>query len=278
MPLFRAFILCLSATLLFTCGANTESNDQTAEMEAPAPPPVPEAPAPELLYAWVDALNLRAEPKTGSASVTKVNSGDALTYLGESTSTTEKIELRGVVYDEPWRKVTAPDGKSGWVFGGAVKRAGETKGTEKQIKGVINIPHFGRYDLRVWAKETETMEAGGDAEIMTTVYSSGSWLMKIVKTDVGEYGYGRTYRLIGPNNETLKVRDLDWASDAENGHELTEKVYDFEAEPAVMYVRSEVYEKHFMQLKSAPETVKGEFAATPMSPAEVEEALQLYRD
>ncbi|SER21858.1 SH3 domain-containing protein [Neolewinella agarilytica] len=277
MPFFRAFVLCLTAALLFSCGAEAENSDQTEEREAPTLP-VPEAPAPELLYAWVDALNLRAEPKTGSASVTKVNSGDALTYLGESTKATEKIELRGVVYDEPWMKVTAPDGKSGWVFGGAVKRAGETKGTEKQIKGVINIPHFGRYDLRVWAKETETMEEAGDAEVMTTLYSSGSWLMKITRTGVGEYGYGLTYRLIGPNNETLKVRDLVWASDAENGHELTEKVYDFEAEPAVMYVRSEVYEKHFMQLKYAPETVKGEFIATPMSPAEVEEALQMYRN
>jgi len=101
--------------------------------------------------------------------------------------------------------------------------------------------------------------------------------MKITKTEVGEYGYSRTYQLIGPNNETLKVRDLDWASDAENGHKLTETVYDFESEPAVKYVRSEAFEKHFMQLKSAPETVKGEFIATPMSPADMEEALKRYQ-
>jgi len=277
MPLFRAFVFCLMATFLFSCGTGTENSDQSPETEIPVSPPPPSPPSAELLYAWVDALNLRESPKTGSPSVTKVNTGDALSYFGESTDATEKIELRGVVYDEPWMKVTAPDGKVGWVFGGAVKRAGETKGTEKQIKGVVNIPHFGRYDLRVWAKETETVEVAGDAEVFTTIYSSGSWLMKITKTEVGEYGYGRTYRLIGPSNETLKVRDLQWTSETEEGNTLTEKVYDFEQDPAAMYTRSENFEKHFMQLNTAPETVKGEFIATPMSPAEVEEALKMYR-
>jgi hypothetical protein len=277
MPLFRAFIFCLTAAFLFSCGAKTENNDQTEEVEASIPP-APEAPAPELLYAWVDALNLRAEPKTGSTSVTKVNSGDALTYLGESTAATEKIELRGVVYDEPWMKVTAPDGKSGWVFGGAVKRAGETKGTEKQIKGVINIPHFGRYDLRVWAKETETVEGGGDAEITTSIYSSGSWLMEIKKSDVGEYGYSRLYRLIGPNSEILKVRHLEWATSEEDGYALTELVYDFEQDPAVVYSRSAFPEMHYVQMKTKPETVKGDFVSAQLSPAELEEVLLMYRN
>ena len=40
--------------------------------------------------------------------------------MNEATFT-EKINLRGTTYDEPWLKVQTQEGQIGWVYGGGVK-------------------------------------------------------------------------------------------------------------------------------------------------------------
>ncbi len=258
------------AFLLSACGS-----DQPATAPTPTTTPeavVPISSTPEIFYAWVDNLNIREAPKTSAAVVVKVNTGDPLTYLEEKTDFTEKINLRGKDYDEPWLKVKTAAGKAGWVFAGAVKREGEAKGTAKKIAGVVDVPHFGRHDLRVWAKESIKNEAGGDAESTTTVYSSGNWMMKVMEYETGEYGYGKHYRLIGSDSEILKAYNLEWISDTP--HLIKETVWDFTSTPAKKYVRSATYEKHFSQLKPRPDGVEGDFLETPLSPAEVKAELE----
>jgi len=73
------------------------------------------------VYTWVDNLRLRSEPDTNSEVVKELKEGDALTFLGEKTDFTKKVNLRGKVYDEPWLKVRTEDDITGWVFGGAVR-------------------------------------------------------------------------------------------------------------------------------------------------------------
>lgn len=79
------------------------------------------APATIEIYVWVDKLRLRAEPTTKSDMVTSLKEGQALTFLNERSDFTEKINLRGTLFDEPWLKIATKDGKEGWVYGGGVK-------------------------------------------------------------------------------------------------------------------------------------------------------------
>ncbi|MEM9928283.1 MAG: hypothetical protein AAF840_00560, partial [Bacteroidota bacterium] len=152
------------------------------------------------------------------------------------------------------------------------KRDGEIKGTAKKIKGVIDIPHFGRHDLRVWAKESTEKGGGGDADHVTTIYSSGTWVMETMNYETGEYGYGKHYRLRGPDNEMLKAYNLEWIADTP--HLLKETVWDFTTTPAKKYVREENFEQHFSQLKPRPESVDADFVETALSPAEVAKELE----
>ena len=73
------------------------------------------------IYVWVDRLRLRREANTSSDVIIELKEGTQLIYRGEKTDFTQKIQLRGQVYEEPWLKVETDKGETGWVFGGAVK-------------------------------------------------------------------------------------------------------------------------------------------------------------
>ncbi|MBC6996121.1 SH3 domain-containing protein [Neolewinella lacunae] len=270
----KALFSPLFFTLLFCLACGSQPDPAAASQPALPEPPrnQPSAPEPEILFAWVDDLNLREAPKTSSPVVATLQVNDALIFHGEKTDFTEKIALRGQTYDEPWLKVTTKKDQTGWVFGGAVRRQGEAKGTPQSKEGLIDIAHFGRYELSRWEKETETTESVGDADITRTTYSLGTQLLRITSYETGEYGYGRTYRLLGSDGEVLKARELDWSSDPT--HTLTEKVYDFTQTPARAYLRSQVFTEHFSRLQPRPETVEGDFTTLSLSPAEAEELLE----
>ena len=112
------FIICL--TLFFAC-----KSDKT---ETPTEPVVEEkveqkeeAPPQLIIYTWVDKLRLRQEPNTKSSIVKELKEGEPLVFTGEQTDFTQKVNLRGVTYDEPWMKVVTNDEKIGWIYGGGVK-------------------------------------------------------------------------------------------------------------------------------------------------------------
>ena len=121
------FIIFLTSIFFFFSCKNTNSSDSTQtetttnttestineekEVEQPV----------TKLYAWVDNLNLRSEPTTKSEVVVEIKEGTQLTFLNEKTEYTERINLRGQLFNEPWLKVKTEDGKEAWVYGGAVK-------------------------------------------------------------------------------------------------------------------------------------------------------------
>ncbi len=73
------------------------------------------------VYAWVNKLRLRAEPNTKSSTIKELNEGEEMIFTGQKTDFTQKISLRGTLFDEPWLEVTTGEGKTGWVYGGGVK-------------------------------------------------------------------------------------------------------------------------------------------------------------
>ncbi|HHH50360.1 MAG TPA: hypothetical protein ENK52_05215 [Saprospiraceae bacterium] len=74
-----------------------------------------------MLYAWVNNLRLRASSSSSSKIIKELSEGDALEYLNEKSDFTQKVNLRGIQFDEPWLKVSTEAGDIGWVYGGGVK-------------------------------------------------------------------------------------------------------------------------------------------------------------
>ncbi|MEO1516002.1 MAG: SH3 domain-containing protein [Bacteroidota bacterium] len=100
------------------------------------------------IYAWVEKLRLRSEPNTRGDILAELKEGDELSYLNEKTPTTEKVSLRGQIYDEPWLKVRNKDNIIGWVYGGGVKfykpRVDLSKTPYDDCMGIIKT---GKYEL-----------------------------------------------------------------------------------------------------------------------------------
>ncbi len=117
----RSIILLL--TLLVTCFACKDTNSSESEKttETNLEVQVPEEDPSVFIYCWVDNLRVREKPDTKSPIITEVKEGAELEYLEQKTDFTQKINLRGTVYDEPWLKIKTIDEKEGWVYGGAVK-------------------------------------------------------------------------------------------------------------------------------------------------------------
>ncbi|MEM6317650.1 MAG: SH3 domain-containing protein [Bacteroidota bacterium] len=116
--------LLMFLLLFFACQNATEENTEglTDSPSAVEEKVVEEkAPAKIEIYVWVDKLRLRSEPTTKSETVATLREGDALTFLNERSDFTEKINLRGTLFDEPWLKVTTKNEATGWVYGGGVK-------------------------------------------------------------------------------------------------------------------------------------------------------------
>ena len=210
----------------------------------------------EFLYTWVDKLNIRKTPDTKSQTVTIVESKTPLKYTGEKSEESESIVLRGVCYDEPWLRIITPDKMEGWVFGGAVRRKGESKGNKIITEEHFEFPHFGSFNLKEWERLSQKDESGGDAEIITTIYKKGNQVLEISYIDVGDYGYGRTYRLMDSDNKILKERELNFSADAEI-RELKEVVKDFTTQPRKQYTRIQKFKKHHSQLNALPLMVNG---------------------
>lgn len=113
------FIICL--TFFWTCKSDkTEVGEQTPVEEKVEIKAEEEAPQ-VIIYTWVDKLRLREGPDTKSSIVKELSEGEPLVFTGEQTDFTQKISLRGVMYDEPWMKVVTNDEKVGWIFAGGVK-------------------------------------------------------------------------------------------------------------------------------------------------------------
>ncbi|MEL7161813.1 MAG: SH3 domain-containing protein, partial [Bacteroidota bacterium] len=147
--------VCL-AFAIFSCGDSaTPSPAESPELSLPEPGaprgrPIPNA-APEVdevLYPWVDRLNMRDSPGAGAGKViAKLERRQPLTFTGEKSPRPETVVLRGLAFSEHWLKVSTKEGKEGWVHGGAVRPEGVKKGHPPISDKKFDFPAFGRFDL-----------------------------------------------------------------------------------------------------------------------------------
>ncbi|WP_020571759.1 SH3 domain-containing protein [Neolewinella persica] len=267
--LLKASLICLALTLN-ACGGNepaatdtpikpTDKTTQRAEF-APKPPAADSYNAGDLLYPWVDQLNVRETPNTKAKRVGNAAKGQPVTLSGEKTEKKETIVLRGIAYDDYWLKVTTKEETEGWVFAGALKREGEFKGNEVVTDTRFKFQAFGDYDLSQWKETDRTDDSGGDAESTTVIYQKDDQVLKITRTDVGEYGYTNTFTLTDAGGNLLKARVFTFEVDPELL--IRETVIDYLSMKE--YVRSQPMSKHFMQLNERPQMVSGEWKVTEL--------------
>ena len=226
----------------------------------------------DLVYAWVDKLNIRNAPNLKGKAIASVDSNDALEFTGTKSGKAETIVLRGVAYTDLWYKIVTKGGTEGWVYGGAVKRKGEKKGNAEITDKKFDFLYFGKYDLSTW-KKISTKSEGEEIDITITTYQKGNQYLEITQSDRGEFYYGYDYRLLDKNKKTLKVRNFSFVPADESGksHEIIEEVKDYTQNPPQQYARIQKIDVHYYNLKPRPVMALGNWKVeaidAPMSAA-----------
>ena len=208
----------------------------------------------KLVYSWVDKLNIRGQASTKGNVIASVDSDEALELTETKSEKMGTIVLRGVAYQDYWYKVRTSDGKEGWVFGGAVKQKNEQKGNAVLTKEKFDFPHFGAFDLSDWKNMKSDKFGGGDVEGSTKFYQQGDRILEITESDMGDYGYGYSQKLMDSNKKTLKERDFRFSPSEEyNGkNKLVEEVKDFTQNPPKKYSRVQEINVSSYALKPKP--------------------------
>jgi len=213
----------------------------------------------DLVYAWVDKLNIRNTSNLKGKAISTVDSNDALEFSGERSKEKETIVLRGVAYEDSWLKVITLDKKEGWVFGGAVKEKEEKKGNAPITDTKFDFPHFGSFDLSQW-KNLGTRTEGEEVDYVITTYQKGDQILEVTNSSMGEMHYGHSYSLMDGNKKVLKTRAFDFPGTGEI-KELTETVKDYTSTPAKEYTRKQNLKKHFYKLNARPVMVNGTWSS-----------------
>ncbi|AXG69865.1 bacterial SH3 domain protein [Kordia sp. SMS9] len=267
--LLKLCILC-AILMMISCGSDTKEKTKTTPTTSNETEKITETPkANNTFYAWVDNINVRDAASTKGKVIGTYTSEDALEFSGTKSDSKEIIVLRGVAYDDYWLKITTKDNKVGWVYGGAVHQKGDTKGNDIITKDKFDFNHFGKFDVSSWTDLGITRREGGDAETVTNSYLKGNQIIEIEKTDVGEYGYYHTYRLMDAKRKLLKERTFSFNADAGDSKpkmELTETVKDFISKKE--YTRTQTLSEHFMQLNARPQMVNGTWEEAELIPTE----------
>ncbi len=114
----------------------------------------------------VDNLSQREFPNLQSRIINRIGEGEKVEFLNETTDFTERVELRGRVYNEPWVKVDY-QGQTGWVYRGGLSAAGAPI---EPLQGELNEPPptrrftpSSKYELSdfwgLWQVDLKTVDA-----------------------------------------------------------------------------------------------------------------------
>ena len=103
-------------------------------------------------YAWVDKLRVRAVPgldskRQGAKFVDVLDEGEKVFFLGEKSSETYQVKLRGRSMNAPFYKVRTKKGEIGWIFAGALSSF------------PIDVEH---YKVAIFFDDEGNVDAGGD--------------------------------------------------------------------------------------------------------------------
>jgi len=113
---YQLTCVLLCCWMLMSCSNSTDNSPSEQQL-----PPKEEETLTRLpLRVNIDYLRMRAEPGETGAVLHTFNQGDVLYDLGEASSFTTRIKLRGIEFDEPWILVEDKEGNQGWVYAGGL--------------------------------------------------------------------------------------------------------------------------------------------------------------
>jgi len=144
------------AIFLFSCGDIEESINKTIDRSEEKIEEKKEEVRTKIeikeFYAWVDKLRVRAVPgleskRQGAKFVDVLDEGEKVTFLGEKSSETFEVKLRGKTMNAPFYKVRTRNGKIGWIFAGALSSF------------PIDVEH---YRVAIFFDDAGNVEEGGD--------------------------------------------------------------------------------------------------------------------
>ena len=152
----QILVVASVAIFIFSCGDIKESINKTTESSEKK---IEEKKAKvrtkieiKEFYAWVDKLRVRAVPgleskKQGAKFVDVLDEGEKVTFLGEKSSETYEVKLRGRTMNAPFYKVRTKKGEIGWIFAGALSSF------------PIDVEH---YRVAIFFDDAGNVEEGGD--------------------------------------------------------------------------------------------------------------------
>lgn len=199
--------LFLGVLFLLNSCTNGEQEDTNASEQTDNNTTVvilPKKPEKTKLIANIDYLRLRAEPGPSGETVAMLQEGDIMYDLGEVSDFSTRVELRGIVYNEPWLKVETSEGQVGWVFGGGVyfdaNNASTTveKLTQKRLESF-----FGVELTKEMQQHTKNFEAAASDVEMAKVLAEGEVLVEKVNMELEK-------KLPEPRDVLQKTPDLRW--------------------------------------------------------------------
>ena len=244
--------------------SSNSSEEKTGKVEVEAPvdykssQPLTNLKTKDLIFSWVDKLNVRDNASLNGKAIASVDSDAALEFTGVKSGDIETIVLRGVAYEDLWYKIVTADGKEGWVFGGAVKRQDESKGNVSITDTKFAFPYFGDFDLSTW-KNLGTKTEGEEVDYKITSYQKGNRILERTSADMGEMYYGYDYKLKDTDGKIIKERNFNFNGD---GRMLEEKVKDYSTNSE--YTRKQTLKKHWYQLNAKPLMVNGNWTKSTL--------------
>lgn len=168
--LAAVLFICL---LLISCSSKTDTSSEAPDTQANQELAGTRLP----LRVNIDYLRLRAAPgETGSVLFT-FNQGDILYDLGEASSFTTRIKLRGIEFDEPWILVEDDKGNKGWVYAGGLDfELQNQSGTAQRLMQYRLQAVFGDALADSIRSYREAYRAAADSRTFARAYQTGMHL------------------------------------------------------------------------------------------------------
>ncbi len=136
-----------------------------------------------VFYTLLENTRLRDAPGTEGKELLQLAKNTPLIDLGEVSSFSTPITLQGVAYNEPWLNVRAPNGRTGWIYAGAVRF--DTNNQNETTKLLINKrlqSFFGKnLTSKIQHYQAHYEKAATEADFATT-YAEGAQLRDTIAT------------------------------------------------------------------------------------------------
>lgn len=117
----KLFYISIFAALLAWTSCNSDKDQDAVVTDTIEHIVKDTVPQKEVLYTWVNSLNVRDEPNLKSKTLVKLKEGAKVVYQGKIGGEITTVTLRGKKIASNFKEITTTSGLKGWVFGGALK-------------------------------------------------------------------------------------------------------------------------------------------------------------